>query len=70
MTGGNVRDQPQPQTGDEEDEPLVVGDQSQSGEDGEPVPKRRSIESSKPVTGEEVCDQPQPQTGEEEDSLW
>ena len=69
MTGGKVRDQSQPQTGDEEDELLEEGDQSQAEEDGEPVPKRRSIESNKPVSGEEVCDQPQLQTGEDEDSL-
>ena len=47
----------------------MVGDQSQPGDDGEPVPKRRGIQSSKPVTGEKVRYQPQPQTGEEKGGL-
>ena len=69
VIGREGRDQPQPQTGEEEDDLVVVGDQSQAEGGGEPAAKRKSMESEYPADDGKVRDQSIPKTGEEEDGL-
>ena len=58
-TGEEVREQPQPQAGEDEVVLMEDGDQSQpEGGDGGPVHGKRGIQSKLSVTGEEVRDRP------------